>query len=417
MMAKKPRPPRLEKSCPLPATHTRLHHVHEHWHRTAADYADPDDFVTNLNAALVMLRSVTNVLNKEQSRIPDFEAWYTPHIERYKDPVMRWLVKARNFVEKQGDLELHSQARVTLLGSYGEPPQADILVPPLLTQHEIAQLIAPRFSDEAKRSGLLAVERRWVAADLPEHELLDVLAYGYGVIAEIVADAHKQCGFLMQTFGDEAHEDRPLRRTQLGGRLSCMVAHAKLRTAYVHLAQGEVVEWETRTRSLSRNDVKGWELPEGMLEAVGVHVPGTHILDTAEGLARAAKAFMQHAGYHEPMAWVFETRDDAPEICGLNASDHATQTLMMQSVADEVERLRAEGVVFASEICQSSGDGDELLVAAMTDDGGRRQWRSRLSRDAGGHVMMGATVVEDGIVPEFMNAIQRVWVRLGRMQL
>lgn len=361
-----------------------------------------------------MLRSVTNVLNKEQSRIPDFDAWYAPHIERYKDPVMRWLVKARNFVEKQGDLELHSQARVTLLGSPGEPPQADIPVPPLLTQQEIAELIAPRFSEEVKRTGLLAVERRWVAADLPDHELLDVLAYGYGVIAEIVADAHKQCGVLMQTFGDEAHEDRPIRRAQLGGRLSCMVAHAKLRTAYVHLAQGEIVEWGTRSQSLSREDAEGWELPEGMLEATGLHVPGTHLLDTAEGLARAAKIFIQHAGYHQPMAWIFETHDDAPEICLLNAHDHATQTLMMQAVANDVERLCAQGVVFASEIHWPSDDGTELLVAAMTDDGGRRQWRSRLSRDEAGNVTLGPTVVEDGIVPDYMNAVHRVWVRLGR---
>ena len=374
--------------------------------------------MTSLNAALVMLRSVTNVLNTEGSRrVPDFEAWYAPHIKRYTDPVMRWLVTARNVVEKQGDLELHSQARVTLLGGPGEPPQADIPVPPLLTQHEIAQFIAPRFSEEVRRNGLLAVERRWVAADLPEQELLDVLAYGYGVIAEIVADAHTQCGVLMQTFGDEAHEDRPIRRAQLGGRLSCMVAHSKLRTAYVHLAQGEVVEWGTRTHSLTRDDVEGWELPEGMLETVEEHVPGTHILDTAERLARAAKAFAEHSSYHHPMAWIFETRDSVPEICLLNARDHATQTLMMQAVADDVERLRAEGVVFVSEIRQPSGAGSELLLAAMTDDGGKRQWRSPISRDPTGSVKIGRTVAEDGAVPDFMNAIRRVWIRLGRLQL
>lgn len=67
-MAKKPRPPRLEKSCPLPTTHTRLHQVHEQWHRVAADYGEPDDFVTSLNAALVSLRSVSFMLNKEKSK-------------------------------------------------------------------------------------------------------------------------------------------------------------------------------------------------------------------------------------------------------------------------------------------------------------------------------------------------------------
>jgi len=119
-MTKKGRPPRLEKRCPLPKTHTRFHQVHEHWHRVAADYADPDHFTTSFNAALVALRSVSFMLNKEKSLVPGFERWYAPHVERYQhDPLMRWLKDARNFVEKEGDLDLHSQARVTLLGGAG----------------------------------------------------------------------------------------------------------------------------------------------------------------------------------------------------------------------------------------------------------------------------------------------------------
>jgi hypothetical protein len=89
---------------------------------------------------------------------------------------------------------------------------------------------------------------------------------------------------------------------------------------------------------------------------------------------------------------------------------------MMQAVADDVERLCAQGVVFASEIHRPWDDGDELLVAAMTDDGGRRQWRSPLSRDTAGNVTLGPTVVEDGIVPDFMNAVHRVWVRIARLK-
>src|SRR5437660_1246 len=111
------RPPKLEKSCPLPKTHTRLHHVHELWHRVAADYGDPDAFVVSINAALVALRSVSFMLKKERACIPDFDAWYAPHEAGYRaDPLMSWLKDARNYVEKEGDLDLHSRARVNLLG-------------------------------------------------------------------------------------------------------------------------------------------------------------------------------------------------------------------------------------------------------------------------------------------------------------
>ena len=99
------------------------------------------------------------------------------------------------------------------------------------------------------------------------------------------------------------------------------------------------------------------------------------------------------------MAMVFETRDDVPVICSLNARDHASETLMMEAIADEVERLRAEGVVFIAEMREPDSHGKELLVAAVTNDGGRRQWRTPLTRDAAGELTIGETVREDGVAP------------------
>ncbi|MCW2985460.1 MAG: hypothetical protein JWR63_3030 [Conexibacter sp.] len=424
-MAKKPRPPRLEKSCPLVRTHTRLHQVHDLWHRVAADYGDPDQFVTSLNAALTALRTVSFMINKDKHLIPDFEAWYQPHIdERYSDPLMVWLKNARNFVQKEGDLEVHSRARVSVLGGSSEPLQTDIDIDPLLTQEQIALRLAPGLPGVAKRDGLLAVERRWVAATLPDHELLDVLAHGYGVMAEIVADAHRQCGVVMQTFGDEAHKDRPRRREQLGGRLSCMVAHAELRTAYVHLAENRLIAWGGRSREITREDVEGWDPPPGMTEATSPHVPGEPLTETAAGLAEAAKVLVKHVGGHEPMAMVFETRDDAPILCSLNARDHATQTLMMQAVAREVERVRAEGVFFVAELRRPAERDGELIAVVMTDAGQKRTWRTPVIRSRGGSgegassdadsVTLGETVCEDGIVPDFMDAVSRSWIAMGR---
>lgn len=80
-MSSKPRHSKLEKSCPLEKTHTRLHHVHDAWHRVQQNYADPDAFVASINEALVTLRSVPFMLKKKRSLIPDFDAWYEPHID------------------------------------------------------------------------------------------------------------------------------------------------------------------------------------------------------------------------------------------------------------------------------------------------------------------------------------------------
>lgn len=61
-----------------------------------------------------------------------------------------------------------------------------------------------------------------------------------------------------------------------------------------------------------------------------------------------------------------------------------------------------------------SGGARELLVAAVTDDGGRRQWRTPLMRGEGGELVLGETVREDGMAPDFMDSVRRVWVALGR---
>jgi hypothetical protein len=55
---------------------------------------------------------------------------------------------------------------------------------------------------------------------------------------------------------------------------------------------------------------------------------------------------------------------------------------MVQTIVEEVERLGAEGVVFISELHLPDGGGGELLVAALTDDGGRRVWHTPIERTA-----------------------------------
>ena len=408
------RPPKLERSCPLPNTHTRLHQVRELWHRVAADYADPNAFVVSVNAALQALRSVSFMLKKERSRIPDFDAWYGPHEAGYRsDPLMRWLKDARNYVEKEGDLDLHSRARVNLLGV--EPlPEMEFEVPPLLDEEEIASVIGPRLPERVRQVAVLAVERRWVSADMPDHELLDVLAYGYGKVAEVVADAHRQCGVLMQSFGDEAHERRPARRTHLGGRLSCMLANATLRTAHLHLGRNVLVKVGGRTREITAEAIEKppFDIPEDLFR----HTKGEDLLETAARFAHFARLVTKAQGYHLPMAMVFETREDAPIIHALQADDYQEQLMMMTAVAEEVERLHAEGVIFFGEV-ESEGEDEresELLVAVATDDGSRRQWRNRILKLTDGSVELGKTQVDDGIVPDFFSPVQRTWVRLGK---
>ncbi|HEX6752668.1 MAG TPA: hypothetical protein VF093_03670 [Solirubrobacterales bacterium] len=67
---------RIETSCPLQSAHTRLRQAHELWHRAAASYPFPEEFVLNLNQLITTLRQVTFMLQAQKHKIEDFESWY-----------------------------------------------------------------------------------------------------------------------------------------------------------------------------------------------------------------------------------------------------------------------------------------------------------------------------------------------------
>src|SRR6476620_4755237 len=97
-----------EKDCPLATIDRRLNDLHRQWHDAEKVYFDPDAFRVAIQTAIQTLRTVTFILQSNKRLIPDFEAWYSPWQDRMKaDPLLRWMVDARNKIEKQGDLEAH----------------------------------------------------------------------------------------------------------------------------------------------------------------------------------------------------------------------------------------------------------------------------------------------------------------------
>lgn len=204
---------RAEKSCPLPKTHNRLRQVHDLWHEAQWSYPDVDEFTTKLNACIQAARSVTFVLQKEHSHSDGFDAWYGAWRARMRaDPLMKWLVDARNEIEKEGDLESHSTALVSLVVGAQEVELTRLEVDPMASPQEVASAVRVDELDESVREdAVLVVERRWTVNELPDEELLDVLGHCYGVLATVVREAHERLGYAMRTFSDETHEPSPRR--------------------------------------------------------------------------------------------------------------------------------------------------------------------------------------------------------------
>jgi hypothetical protein len=164
------------------------------WHRRLRDlrqlilqadrhYFDPELFRLNMNNAIQTARTVSFIIQKQKASITNFDEWYTPHQQDLKaDPVMSWLVEARNAIEKEGDLETYSECYAEVVYSYTERGARIDLKDGRLLFCGVKKLIRHTLrilpTGIAKEASIL-VERRWVATSLPAMELTDVLEYGY----------------------------------------------------------------------------------------------------------------------------------------------------------------------------------------------------------------------------------------------
>jgi hypothetical protein len=410
-------------ACPIPHTHSRLDEAHRLWHRAAASYEDPDEFRTNLNALIQALRNVTFVLQGEKQAIHNFETWYENWRDIMRqDEVMKWLVAARNRVVKKGDLETYSTAAAGIQASWDEPELVSFNVPPLYTTEAIAATAAQQdIPDDVRKGGILTVERRWVASDLPEYELLDALAHCFGMLILLVADAHRQAGAAMHSDDDGEH-DFSLTQGE-DGRPRCMVATAPFRTATVNLRTGDLIEAVFRpvpmTAERGRNAERRYGLPE--LEPP----PQTRDpLDWAPYYMEIAKRILARDKYHVEIAFLFPP-NGPPYPLSTMPQDQQTKYLFMNDVATEVKRSGAKGIIVVADAWwlppgidlppgKRPGEMKErvegLHVTAARSDGSFRSLMTTYRRRLFGRIEFDETLEAGSeTVPLFLGPVLRVW--------
>lgn len=417
-----------EGHCPLQAVHNRLNAVHEFWHQALNAYPDPDGFRTYLNACIQELRNVTFVLQKNKKLIPGFDSWYGPWQEKMKtDTVLRWSVGARNRIVKEGDLATASTARVAVIKDYGEPPILDVNVPPLQTTEEIATNIAHEAIPETEE-GLLRVERRWVAENLPDRELLDALAHAYGVLSQLVEDAHAQAGVTgARTFVREKDgELRPFTgpTEHLAGRLPCMVLTVQHRTVWIDLKTKDIL-----IPTASQLPPQPPEIAKELSERYRVSMDDLVTAERSEGVRGVAEFFFELArvmlktdGYHIPMAFLILPNGDMQQ-CVIPAASVTEQRLVWTRMAEEVERIGATAVISISETWGAPYDSEHpnrppaaspsrfegLELAVLSLAGDEFIFVCRFERADGG-IELGDTEEVSGSAA-FLDPVRRVWER------
>ncbi|MBC8468596.1 MAG: SEC-C domain-containing protein [Planctomycetes bacterium] len=340
--------------CPLAQVDRRLEDVRLAWIETQKNYNEPDEFRRKLNECVTTLRSVTFVLQKHKKVIPDFEAWYEKWQKSMRDDdVMVWLVRARNYIVKEGDLKTLSVANATVTLDWGMSIHQKLLVDPFLSTSLIAQMIRESIPIEKEKtdSALLEVERRWVDAQLPDYEVLDALSYCYSFIAKLLKDAHAQVGIrgwcpYMKARGIIEIDQK--RIEHLGGRPPCMVATRGMRTVMMKLSTGEEFSLMTYSKAFDQKDAEKAAKHYGVDTDVELFKKEPRDLrKEAEYWFSMAKVILTKDGYHIPMLILGPPN---PELVQLVLEDHVDKHVMWGRVADRVEVSGAEWFMFIGEI-------------------------------------------------------------------
>lgn len=345
-----------ENRCPLSAVDRRLGDLHRHWHEAERGYFDPESFRVAIQTTIQTLRTVTFILQSNKRLFSNFDPWYESWQNKLRaDPLMRWMVDARNKIEKQGDLEAHSFVRAEIIASYYEEgPRME--VPAELFQSP-AELISSIPTEALKKhvfkDGILRIQRRWVENSLPDYELLDAVGIAYGRVAELVADAHRELG-LEQPATMVGDLDRTHGKESRGGRLPCMIGHGDARSHNVWLATGQTIEIEQKTVEFDLEQAE--------------HVTRKYALDptkmfpstpapeaTLNGLFATARNMFLVDGHHDTIAFLLSGAQPL-NIMQMAVQEHGEKYLVMRKLANEVIKFGADGVIIISEVWSAPYD-------------------------------------------------------------
>ena len=415
-----------EDQCPLAAVDRRLSDLHRFWHQAESAYFDPDEFRVAIQAAIQTARQVSFVLQKNKKLIPDFENWYAGEQEKLAAiPLMKWMVEARNHIEKQGDLEAHSFVSAEIVASHlDEGPK--IQVPAKLTDAPLALVKGipdSMVGEHIKKDGILRIRRRWIENTLPNFELLDAVATAYGHLAQLVRSAHQQMG-LEGPVTTHVGTGEQFPEADQDGRLPCMIGHEDARTLDVWLATGRPLEIAEVRKVLGRDEVMA-QAPKLKdrygFDPATMYADSGKIHDHARSLYAAARKMFEKDGYH--ITIVILLRGGRPvDFHELRPEEHGHKFMMMRTLAQHAQRIGADAAVLLSETWSApanpvkpymraidSPDRMELLTAtAVSKDGDPLHLSAEILRN-GKNVRLAGTIEHVGGAHFAFAPLYEVW--------
>ena len=297
---------------------------------------EPEAFRLNLNNLIQSLRNVTWLLQKQKANLPDFADWYGGWQESVaEDPIMQWIVRSRNRIVKESDLELLSRANIWVSLDWANEIAMSWTMPPRYTTREI--LIRLLSTQDIPPVGILTIERRWVDRMLPEFELLDACAQAYRNIARVIAIAH------VKTQTQRCNLPRrilPCVNSTLTTRPECMYKWDENRRLHINLeTRGEITEHlEIIPGSHTDSEARYGEMK----------LTGDAIARVPQ-IIEVNKRMLAIDGRLATVA-ILMRGDRIIDSFGLEFYDQGSKRVAIRKVADWAERNNADGVILVSEV-------------------------------------------------------------------
>lgn len=431
-------PPSVEDDhvvCPIPTTHRRLADAHVLWHQALDSYGDPERFRANLNATFEALRNITFAVQTEHGAFGDFQAWYAPWQARLKaDAMAVWAKDSRNLVVHQGALETDSKAVVRLL-TWKDDVLAEIEAPPLtpssvlLSNVPLVKLIADAKVPESDAAdAAVTVERRWSVPELQGREILDAIAQVYGLLSELVLDAHLHLGRSACIARAPKHPNF-VSKYDRTGTLECMAVAVEQRTNRFTL-RGEAIFSANAAR-------QSCVTPEDAAARYGMQYgdkasdwEASDPLLLANRILFQAKRVLRRDRFHTRLVFLRDGRSQWHQLAFL-PRDRTEKHLLVRMVASFMERVGADALIDVGEIWTlpeeqlasaqvnlsslegTPGRGEALQVLVATREGALRNFITPFRRGLMGGIKLGETITIDNEYLYYLRPIFEVWRRQG----
>lgn len=315
----------------------RLAQMRQLWEQAAENYFEPLGFRLALQNCVTTSRTVTFILQSNKSSIDGFDEWYSAFQERWRqDPIMRWAVEARNTIEKQGDLEMFSQARATIVASYVGSVGTDWVPQALFKSPQEILLSVPskyRQIQQVHEHGTLIIERRWVINTLPEHEVLSALAHVYKELTMLVNDLRARTGSRGDSVDAEPISMRPL-----------------VMDRAVYLAMKDGSEWGLRLfpQPDASQDKERIERRYRKFTDWSALERATTFRDVCDVFFANARGLMLKDGYHRSMALFFKGLS-LDQIVGMEHPTRGSRYVIVRELAALAAATGVDGVMLISE--------------------------------------------------------------------